>query len=892
MKRPRPFLFDSIVQRVTREPGVVAALHAPMRRGLAPLMDNVSGESSEGIRAAPATLAVQGIRSRSFPVDALLHDTVAVINAGLSTRECVESGEPVAAGDAAGLDDFSASDYELVDVPDPLPPDEDWVTPGKLKGFQRPGRGRELGSGLDVRRSLPDVSAVVFCRDVLSIILRDEIAPGFRVDVVERVNQLRDKLAFFSDKKMNGRVFSTAPVGHVGLVAKFGRNGPRTKDGLDQAAAIELSLVQDNSAEVVCACSCAEQCLRAKCMFADDVQLGFGMVSGACGVAPAELLRAFHSRLGQPVAEGDGQLFGDSLCGVRSVGGNWPWALVRKSRANFWTCMSCTEQGLACTHAEAARRIVSETAEGDAADAEADAEEEPPERMTRLDRIKFRYRKSHQPRSAVPSIAAFQHDAELRRHASLLQQYTYAPVEMCPSCMGVFLMGGHRGKDAARVEFEDGAADCWLKWWLCTACDLKVMPDGADQGVIFSSPNTGFTEPFLFNVAYGLVANGSSLTGSSQLRQHLVELAGECRFPLAATDLRVLKVLRQGVMLYLELVVSGMPAAVLRCKECTLPDGSYKVLCFDGLYQGIRAKHRRDMERIKVPLDIASGAVASCSLVYENQVVLALSCGLRHAQADGKGNFEGLRFKSIGAVKGAVYAIVAVYPSAMHDADGAAAHSSDSMGSADQVNGPVLFDPVTDNKIHPALVHFIRTVLYGRDAATILARAVVDSPRDIRVKLPAAVLSSLTRLVASCSESERQDPAPQCPDRRRAAIFDEPALADTGGQRGATRAARAKISLHPSFPTTVNAAPKVVSFVRALCAETIFPWCSKGDWGAVRLLQRTLDDVGWSESALELTLRDPRVRELRILRVLSLALFLLWLLYRTFDGLYVRFFVR
>lgn len=345
-----------------------------------------------------------------------------------------------------------------------------------------------------------------------------------------------------------------------------------------------------------------------------------------------------------------------------------------------------------------------------------------------------------------------------------------------------------------------------------------------------------------------------------------MELAGECRFPLAATDLRVLKVLRQGVMLYLELVVAGMPAAVLRCKVCTLPDGSYKVLCFDGLYQGIRAKHRRDMERIEVPLDIASGAVASCSLVYDNQVVLALSCGLRHAQADGKRNLEGLRFKSLGAVKGAVYAVVAFHPSLMDDGDDAAAHSSDSMGSADETNGPVLFDPVADHKIHPALVHFIRTVLYGRDAAMLLARAIVDSPRDLRVKLPAAVLSSLTRLVASSSEAAQQDPVPQCPDRRRAAVFDEPALADTGGRRGATHASRANISLHPSFPTTVNAAAKVVSFVRALCAETVFPWSSKGDWGAVRLLQSTLHDMNWSEGALEVTLRDPRVRELRILR--------------------------
>lgn len=177
--------------------------------------------------------------------------------------------------------------------------------------------------------------------------------------------------------------------------------------------------------------------------------------------------------------------------------------------------MSCTEQGLACTHAAAARRVVSEAAEEDAADAEADAEEAPVEQMTPLERIKFKYRRSYRPRSAVPSIDAFKHDAELRQHASLRQEYTYAPVDTCPSCLGVFLMGGHRGKDAVRVEFEDGAADCWLKWWLCTTCDLKVMPDGAEQGVIFSSPNTGFTEPFLFNIAYGLVANGSSLTGSS-----------------------------------------------------------------------------------------------------------------------------------------------------------------------------------------------------------------------------------------------------------------------------------------------------------------------------------------------------------------------------------------
>lgn len=402
--------------------------------------------------------------------------------------------------------------------------------------------------------------------------------------------------------------------------------------------------------------------------------------------------------------------------------------------------------------------------------------------------------------------------------------------------------------------------------WLCSSCDLNVMPDGAAQGIVFSSPNSAFTEVFLFNVAYRLVANGSSLTGSALQRQHLVELCGETRLPLAATDLRVSKMLRQGLMLYMELVVAGMPACVLRCKMCVLPNGSYDVLRFLSLYQGIRAKHHRDMARIKVPLDIAARAVAACSFVHQNQVVLALSCSLWHAQADSKGKFEALRFKSIGAIKGAMYAIVTLFPTALSAVDVPAADVNVAVGSVYGRGEQDQFDPVTDNKLHPALVHFIRIVLLGKDAALILARAVVDSPRDICTKLSPYVLTSLARLISAAEQSGDQDPPPQGPDRRRAAVFDELALAHTEGERGASRAKRAKISWHPCFPTTVNAAPKVFSFVRALCAGTVFSWSFYGDWGALQMVLRTLDGRNWSEGALEVALGDPRVRELRLLR--------------------------
>lgn len=167
----------------------------------------------------------------------------------------------------------------------------------------------------------------------------------------------------------------------------------------------------------------------------------------ACGVRPFELIRVLRSRLGQSKSEGDSHLHGDSLCGVRSVGNNWPWALVRKSRANFWACLPCTEQGLACTHAEAARIAVSEAAAGKAAEEEAVNQEEPVDRVTRLEKIKFFNRRSHLPRSAAPSVNACKHDAELGQNAFQRLRYKYKPVDACPSCKAVFLRRGHRGED-------------------------------------------------------------------------------------------------------------------------------------------------------------------------------------------------------------------------------------------------------------------------------------------------------------------------------------------------------------------------------------------------------------------------------------------------------------
>lgn len=139
-------------------------------------------------------------------------------------------------------------------------------------------------------------------------------------------------------------------------------------------AAIELSFAAGAESDVTCSCSCAEQCLRIQCAFHTPMMGALNRVSEACGVRPDVLLRSFRSRIPTALVDGEGRVCGDSICLVRSVGVKWPCAVMRKSRESFWACISCTEQGLACTQAASSWSIVrvseEEAAEKETADDE------------------------------------------------------------------------------------------------------------------------------------------------------------------------------------------------------------------------------------------------------------------------------------------------------------------------------------------------------------------------------------------------------------------------------------------------------------------------------------------------------------------------------------------
>jgi len=101
---------------------------------------------------------------------------------------------------------------------------------------------------------------------------------------------------------------------------------------------------------------------------------------------------------------------------------------------------------------------------------------------------------------------------------------------------------------------------------------------------------------------------------------------------------------------------------------------------------------------------------------------------------------------------------------------------------------------------------------------------------------------------------------------RFAELFTEPALADTGGEKGTMLEADMLFRLHSSIPTTSAATLKVVDFVRAVAVDPCFVWAPDGDWGAIDALVEVLGIDDFTSADLATVLDRPDVAELRLLR--------------------------
>jgi len=119
---------------------------------------------------------------------------------------------------------------------------------------------------------------------------------------------------------------------------------------------------------------------------------------------------------------------------------------------------------------------------------------------------------------------------------------------------------------------------------------FRVPPDGVERGVIFLSCYTVYSEAFLFEVAVNLARNSTSLHATAYLREAFTKLDTGCKYPQSNKRMRSVTTLRKALLLYLSLVINGLPCDAVSCATCRRPDGSYAVVSFDGLQLCYRFK--------------------------------------------------------------------------------------------------------------------------------------------------------------------------------------------------------------------------------------------------------------------------------------------------------------
>ena len=643
-------------------------------------------------------------------------------------------------------------------------------------GYPRRGPGRKKGSGLDLRESLLKVLLVLLSTSAY-MNLMELFAPDELVHVnLKGLRDLRYKLSKITDKALRTRAWDLSRSGAVGVLIKYGTGGSRDDRGRHLAVAVEVSLTKDG---VVCVCSEAEKCLgEGGCSMQEPMYKALDEVRLAAGVTMADLFVILGaSRRMRSRAVGRAVLYGPSTCVVRMQGGSWPYAVVRKTRTANWICFSCRTADGSCQHAAAA----SAAARGGAADAsesEGGSDDDnaggdgsagdgrgPMEHGNgrgkqawqdasglavegrRPDRGK-QTPQSLLPRHIVPPLAA---QAERATILLALQDPSitlfFPAADKCPYCHVERLTD--RTLREVLVECGEGVASGVVYTWRCHSCNYRVIPDGRDRGIVFTSSSTAYSEVFLFEMSVNLSRNGSSLRSSAYLRDAYRELSSDHVYPDAKDKLGSVTTLRKAIILYLSLVIAGVPAEVTRCSQCVRPDGSYAIICFDGLQLGYRLKFMVPFLRSSTKISPISRASVYGRVIKDEALSKALG-GVLSATASEKK----VTITTLTAMRGNVMAFILL--TGYVEVDGNVntfAGSTLPKKGRKQDRG---WDPIEDGGVRTELIGFLRFFFVCRRAARALAMIILGGPVDLLRRVPRPLIAAVQASAADFSDDADQ----------------------------------------------------------------------------------------------------------------------------------------
>lgn len=478
------------------------------------------------------------------------------------------------------------------------------------------------------------------------------------------------------------------------------------------------------------------------------------------------------------------------------------------------------------------------------------------------------------------------------------------------------------------MECGEGVAKGVIYVWRCSQCNYMVIPTGHDRGIVFTSSSTAYSEVFLFETSVNLSRNGCSLRSSAYLREAYRELCEDHVYPDAKEALSSVSTLRKAIVLYLSLVIAGLPDAVTRCLRCMRHDGSYAVICFDGLQLGYRLKFMVPFSRPAISVSPIARASVYAHVIKDEALAKALG-GVMRSTATASPN----KITTLTAMRGTVMAFVILTDYVRVDGVVTTYSGSEPKVGSRKERG---WDPVADGGARVELIAFLRLFFMCRRAARAVAMDIIGAPVDLLRRVPRPLMDAVHATAADLSDDSAEvsgggasdtatkdgaatgsqeadagwqaveaaedgpvddwasdgdgsnsgDPKtgfadglevgrPYQPPVRAwdddapllsyAHQFSEPALADTGGATGAARV-RELLPLRVGTPGTVASALKVVDFVRAVTVDPFTVWAPGDNWSAVDAVFDCLLDDCFDVGKLSGVMDRADVSELRLLR--------------------------
>lgn len=354
-----------------------------------------------------------------------------------------------------------------------------------------------------------------------------------------------------------------------------------------------------------------------------------------------------------------------------------------------------------------------------------------------------------------------------------------------------FLSGGPHGQDwiesnGGKVGFEHGVVPAKVETWRCPKCLFRVLPDGKERGVIFHSCYTAYSEAFLFETAVNLARNGGSLHSALYLREAFQELHVGSKYQHTTKRMRSVTTLRKTLLLYLSLVIKGLPYDATSCATCRRPDGSYAIVSFDGLQLGYRVKCKVPFNRTDVKIRAVPRASLVPCMITDEAASKAIGRVLS-AKRNVAATASSKAITTITSLRGHVMAVTLLLGNVTIDGE-----EKSFAGDAPHLVGGSAsrgWDPVIDGGASPELVAFLRGFFDLQTAARSLALTIVSAPADLRRRVPAALMQRVLALVADNDLLITAPPRVLAPDHDAADVCEADAdLPGADAERGSKRA--------------------------------------------------------------------------------------------------------